>query len=418
MVVHHRPGAVRRRSAPTPSRSATPSASPRSVTKHNGSSSIAARHPPRRSARRSTSPPPAGPGPVLVDVPKDVANQTDGVVLARDSVDLPGYKPTTKGHPRMIKEAAELILASRAAGDLRRRRHPQGPRGRGAARAGRADRHPRRHHADGPRRVPRRAPAVPRHAGHARQLHRRHRRCRRPTCSSPSAPASTTGSPARSPAFAPDAKIIHVDIDPAELGKVRRPDVPIVGDCRARHRGADQGDHGPEHARHGAARHVARGIDAARGWQEQLPAHLRAARAGRRAQAAVRARAAARQRARRHASSCRGVGQHQMWASQYWKFNAALHVGELRRPRHDGLRGAGRDRRQGRPARPHGVGRRRRRLLPDDRAGAGDRVAPSASRSRSPSSTTPTSAWCASGRRCSTRSATARCTCRPTCPTT
>jgi thiamine pyrophosphate-dependent acetolactate synthase large subunit-like protein len=32
--------------------------------------------------------------------------------------------------------------------------------------------------------------------------------------------------------FAPDAKIIHVDIDPAELGKVRRPDVPIVGDCR------------------------------------------------------------------------------------------------------------------------------------------------------------------------------------------
>src|SRR5947208_11140695 len=33
-------------------------------------------------------------------------------------------------------------------------------------------------------------------------------------------------------AFAPDAKIIHVDIDPAEQGKVRRPDVPIVGDCR------------------------------------------------------------------------------------------------------------------------------------------------------------------------------------------
>ena len=32
--------------------------------------------------------------------------------------------------------------------------------------------------------------------------------------------------------FAPEAKIIHVDIDPAELGKIRRPDVPIVGDCR------------------------------------------------------------------------------------------------------------------------------------------------------------------------------------------
>src|SRR6185436_13719365 len=32
--------------------------------------------------------------------------------------------------------------------------------------------------------------------------------------------------------FAPDAKIIHVDIDPAELGKVRQPDVGIAGDCR------------------------------------------------------------------------------------------------------------------------------------------------------------------------------------------
>ena len=33
-------------------------------------------------------------------------------------------------------------------------------------------------------------------------------------------------------AFAPDAKIVHVDIDPAELGKVRVPDVGIAGDCR------------------------------------------------------------------------------------------------------------------------------------------------------------------------------------------
>ena len=34
--------------------------------------------------------------------------------------------------------------------------------------------------------------------------------------------------------FAPEAKVIHVDIDPAEQGKVRRPDVPIVGDCQLR----------------------------------------------------------------------------------------------------------------------------------------------------------------------------------------
>ncbi|MDX1935315.1 MAG: biosynthetic-type acetolactate synthase large subunit [Capsulimonadales bacterium] len=34
-------------------------------------------------------------------------------------------------------------------------------------------------------------------------------------------------------AFAPEAKVIHMDIDPGEINKVRRADVSIVGDCRA-----------------------------------------------------------------------------------------------------------------------------------------------------------------------------------------
>jgi acetolactate synthase-1/2/3 large subunit len=34
-------------------------------------------------------------------------------------------------------------------------------------------------------------------------------------------------------AFAPEAKVIHMDIDPGEINKVRRADVAIVGDCRA-----------------------------------------------------------------------------------------------------------------------------------------------------------------------------------------
>jgi acetolactate synthase-1/2/3 large subunit len=33
-------------------------------------------------------------------------------------------------------------------------------------------------------------------------------------------------------AFAPHAKVIHVDIDPAEIGKIRTPDIPIVGDVK------------------------------------------------------------------------------------------------------------------------------------------------------------------------------------------
>lgn len=32
--------------------------------------------------------------------------------------------------------------------------------------------------------------------------------------------------------FAPNAKIIHIDIDPAEIGKNKKPDVPIVGDVK------------------------------------------------------------------------------------------------------------------------------------------------------------------------------------------
>ena len=44
--------------------------------------------------------------------------------------------------------------------------------------------------------------------------------------------------------FAPLAKVIHVDIDSAELGKVRRPDVAIQGDCPSGRRGADQGTEG------------------------------------------------------------------------------------------------------------------------------------------------------------------------------
>ena len=113
-----------------------------------------------------------------------------------------------------------------------------------------------------------------------------------------------------------------------------------------------------------------------------------------------------------------GVGQHQMWSSQYWRFNepytwvnsGGLGTMGFSVPAAIGAKVG--------PARPHGVGDRRRRLLPDDGPGAGHRRRPSASRSRSPSSTTPTSAWSASGRRCSTTSATARCTSRPTCPTT
>jgi acetolactate synthase-1/2/3 large subunit len=106
------------------------------------------------------------PGPVLLDLPKDVLQNSmtwhwpsDEEVL--DS--LPGYKPVTKGHPRMIKEAARMILDARSTDR------------RCFARVGRTRRHARRHHVDGARCVPRRSSAVSRYAGHARQRHGDHR---------------------------------------------------------------------------------------------------------------------------------------------------------------------------------------------------------------------------------------------------
>src|SRR5580658_8450498 len=54
------------------------------------------------------------PGPVLVDVPKDVSNaMMDWYWPASiDDLDLPGYKPRTEGDPAAIAKAAELILTA------------------------------------------------------------------------------------------------------------------------------------------------------------------------------------------------------------------------------------------------------------------------------------------------------------------
>ena len=91
----------------------------RSVTKHNELVTSAADIP--RAVREAFHIATTGrPGPVLLDIPKDIVDPKnpnsamewhwpdDGDV--REG--LPGYKPNTMGHPRKIREAAELILRS------------------------------------------------------------------------------------------------------------------------------------------------------------------------------------------------------------------------------------------------------------------------------------------------------------------
>jgi len=175
------------------------------------------------------------PGPVLVDIPKDIVDPKNPRSQMDwywpDSVDLPGYKPTVKGHPRKIREAAQLIqeshrpviyagggiLKARAAEALRELAELTGIRVVTTlmARGSFPDSHPQ-------------CLGMPGMHGNYTAV----------TAMQKADLLIALGSrfddrvTGKVSAFAPDAKIIHVDVDPAELGKVRRADVPIVGDCR------------------------------------------------------------------------------------------------------------------------------------------------------------------------------------------
>jgi acetolactate synthase-1/2/3 large subunit len=52
------------------------------------------------------------PGPVVVDIPKDIQQQVCPVDYP-DKIDIRSYKPNVKGHPQQIKKAAEMIAAAK-----------------------------------------------------------------------------------------------------------------------------------------------------------------------------------------------------------------------------------------------------------------------------------------------------------------
>ena len=116
--------------------------------------------------------------------------------------------------------------------------------------------------------------------------------------------------------FAPDAKIIHVDIDPAELGKVRRPDVAIQGDVRVAIEAlsAELLGNGTGDADRSAWR------SRISGWQERYPLAYEPWAPG---EALKPQYVIERLRDANPADTIvtSGVGQHQMWASQYWTFD-------------------------------------------------------------------------------------------------
>ncbi len=119
--------------------------------------------------------------------------------------------------------------------------------------------------------------------------------------------------------FAPDAKVIHVDIDPAEHGKIRRPDVSIVGDCRiAMERMVDNietsSDDGPlTFADHGPW------LKRIREWQADYPLVYQPSEEGEYVKPQY-VLEQLRDLTPDDTIVASGVGQHQMWASQYWNF--------------------------------------------------------------------------------------------------
>ena len=167
--------------------------------------------------------------------------------------------------------------------------------------------------------------------------------------------------------FAPDALIVHADIDPAEISKNRRADVPIVGDCKeviAELITAVQAEHA-----HGRETDHAEWWAQLNQWRSKYPLGYTDPDDGSLAPQYVIERIG--KLVGPDAVYLAGVGQHQMWAAQFIDYENPRTWINSGGARHDGVRGPRRARRQGRHAGHPGVGDRRRRLLPDDQPGAG-----------------------------------------------
>ncbi len=170
------------------------------------------------------------PGPVLVDIPKDVLQEATSFSWPPE-MRLPGYKPTTRPHGKQVREAAKLIAAAK---------RPLFYVGGGVLKAG----------ASAELRELAELTGIPvvttlMAKGAFPDSHRQH-------LGMPGMHGSVAAVAAMQRAdllialgarfddrvtgqlstFAPDALVVHADIDPAEISKNRRADVPIVGDCK------------------------------------------------------------------------------------------------------------------------------------------------------------------------------------------
>ncbi|MFC0543810.1 acetolactate synthase large subunit [Kutzneria chonburiensis] len=254
------------------------------------------------------------PGPVLVDIPKDVLQETTSFSWPPE-LRLPGYRPTTRPHGKQVREAAKLItgahrpvlyvgggiIKSGATAELLELAELTGIpvvttlMARGAF----PDSHPQHLGMPGMHGTVA-AVAAMQKADLLIALGTRF-------------DDRVTG---QLSSFAPDAQIVHADIDPAEISKNRRADVPIVGDCKE-----ILGDliaAVKAEREHTATADIAPWVTETYGWRETYPLGYDWPSDGALAPQYVIERIG--QIAGPDAIYAAGVGQHQMWAAQFIKY--------------------------------------------------------------------------------------------------
>ncbi len=266
------------------------------------------------------------PGPVLIDVPKDVSNATMEWYWP-DGVDLPGYRPASTADPAAIAAAVQLLLAAErpvvyAGGGILKSRASDALREFAEltgipvvttlmARGSFPDSHPL-------------CLGMPGMHGNYTAVTAMQRADLLLAFGS-RFDDRVTGQVS---SFAPVAKVVHVDIDKAEIGKVRRPEVGIVADCRlaieamiSQIRATGPVDLG----------RLAPWIATLEKWQAEYPytydrsepehTEIASGATGRRPTLKPEF-VIERLRASTPPDTilASGVGQHQMWASQYWGF--------------------------------------------------------------------------------------------------
>ncbi len=257
------------------------------------------------------------PGPVLVDIPKDVF-QAQGHYTPVTTIHLPGYRISTDGHSGQIRRAAQMIweserpivyagggiVAAEAAANLRELvEMVDAPSvctlmGLGSM----------------PSTHPNFISMPGMHGSYAANL----------------AMTETdlivalgvrfddrvTG---RLAAFAPHARVIHVDIDPAEIGKNRAADIPIVGDVKKvlERLNEELRELAPEMKEKNAAARKAWWVRV-RGWKEEHPLEPEISTDEIKPQHLI---SEIDRLSGGEAIVSSDVGQHQMWGAQFIRFN-------------------------------------------------------------------------------------------------